>query len=159
MDDTLEHNGKPLLSSERLETCSNLYHTNSPQTLWIQIIPVPGITPQTSMADSVLYVQVNCSSQTKDDKIPREWWSLPHAPYVATMLWGSHRKAVPATLNFCPHCKSLLAISPPTLTLTIYLNWHQTLKIKVLQEKLIKKKILISSCTGKREFLKRGTCI
>lgn len=49
---------------------------------------MPRIIPCTSLADSVLYLQVNCSSQTEDDKIPRECHSLPHALYAANMLWG-----------------------------------------------------------------------
>lgn len=49
---------------------------------------MPEIIPYTSLAESVLYLQVNCSSQTEDDKIPRECHSLSHTLYVATTLRG-----------------------------------------------------------------------
>lgn len=56
---------------------------------------MPRIIPYTSLADSVLYLQVNCLSQTEDDKIPRECHSLPHTLYVATMLWGGESYRYP----------------------------------------------------------------
>jgi len=139
MDDALEHNGKTLLSAARLETCCNLYHRNSPATLWIPVISMPRIIPHTSMANSVLYFQVNCSSQTEDDRICGEWWLLPHALYVATMLRVTQisRKADPAALNLWPHCQSFLATPPPTPTLTIYLNLEQTLKTAPREIKIL----------------------
>lgn len=81
MDDTLEYNGKTLLSAERLESCCNLNHTPSPATLWTPIISVPRILPYTSLAESAFIYKLIFITNWR----PKNSKSVTHCHILCTL--------------------------------------------------------------------------
>lgn len=102
-DGALEHNGKALLSAERLETCSKLCHKCTSNSVENNNLRAHHNTTHLHGRLSPLFTRefvillVRWASS-------RAQWSLSHAPCAATMAWEPQRSrnAACATLSLWP---------------------------------------------------------
>lgn len=128
MDGALEHNGKTLLSAERLETCCKLCHKRTSNFVENNNLRAHHNTTHLHGRLSPLFTGELLITH-EGWQSSRAQWSPSHAPYAATMPWESQRSrnAACATLSLCPLSVFLgHTIIPPD---TAYLNTEQMLEI------------------------------